>query len=50
MGLAGNDELHRALRIDLQAKRPLRIVQHQVGLIASMFAITIDNELVKMDV
>ena len=30
MGLAGEDKLHRALRIGQQAKQPLRVVQQQV--------------------
>ena len=30
MGLAGNDELHRTLRIGQQAKQSLRVVQQQV--------------------
>ena len=30
MGLAGDDELHRALRIGQQAQQPLRVVQQQV--------------------
>ena len=30
MSLAGNDELHRALRIAQQAKQSFRIVQQQV--------------------
>ena len=30
MGLAGDDELHRALRIRQQAQQPLRVVQQQV--------------------
>ena len=30
MRLAGDDELHRALRIGQQTKQPLRVVQQQV--------------------
>ena len=30
MGLAGHDELHRALRIGQQAQQSLRVVQQQV--------------------
>ena len=30
MGLAGDDELHRALRIGQQAQQSLRVVQQQV--------------------
>ena len=30
MGLAGKDELHRALRIGQQAQQSLRVVQQQV--------------------
>ena len=31
MGLAGHDELHRALRIRQQAQQSLRVVQQQIG-------------------